>query len=79
MFRIIWSWRAICFWKVRLNYKRIKLAQITNKCNDNDVDYYIKECSDILGITGKIDKKGDPKAVLYYIFNELANYKKMNP
>jgi intraflagellar transport protein 52 len=65
-----------------LNYYeilRIKLAQSTNKYTDADVDYYIKECSDILGITSKIENKGDPKATLFYVFNELANYKKLNP
>eukprot|EP00340_Litonotus_pictus_P000465 CAMPEP_0170514288 /NCGR_PEP_ID=MMETSP0209-20121228/859_1 /TAXON_ID=665100 ORGANISM="Litonotus pictus, Strain P1" /NCGR_SAMPLE_ID=MMETSP0209 /ASSEMBLY_ACC=CAM_ASM_000301 /LENGTH=425 /DNA_ID=CAMNT_0010798321 /DNA_START=27 /DNA_END=1304 /DNA_ORIENTATION=+ len=59
--------------------EKIKLAQITNKCTDGDVEYYIKDSSDILGITAKIEKKGDPKAILNYIFNELANYKKLNP
>ena len=55
-----------------------KLAQITNKCNDEDLEYYIRECSDILGISGKIDNKDDPKAVLAYVMKELINYKKLN-
>ncbi len=55
------------------------MAQLTNKCNDNDIDYYISECSEILGIAGKIENRGDPKAILSFIFNELANYKKLNP
>jgi intraflagellar transport protein 52 len=59
--------------------EKIKLAQVTNKCNDEDLDYYIKECSDILGISGKIENKSDPKAILNYMFTELANYKKLNP
>lgn len=58
--------------------EKVKLAQITNKYVDTDVDFYIKECSDILGITGKIENKGDPKAILSFVFNELANYKKLN-
>jgi hypothetical protein len=60
---------------------RVKLAQITNKCNNDEEDlgYYIKECSDILGITGKIDNKGDPKAILNYIFSQIVNFKKSNP
>lgn len=58
---------------------RIKLAQITNKCNDDDLDYYIKECSDILGITSKIENKNDPKAILSYVFQQLINFKKLNP
>jgi intraflagellar transport protein 52 len=55
------------------------LAQITNKCNDEDLDYYIKECSDILGITGKIENKNDPKAILSFLFKQLVNFKKLNP
>jgi len=52
---------------------------VTNKCNDEDLDYYIKECSDILGITGKIENKNDPKAILYYVFKQLVTFKKLNP
>ena len=58
--------------------EKIKLAQVTNKCNDEDLEYYIKECSDILGISGKLDNKDDPKAVLAYVMKELINYKKLN-
>ena len=58
--------------------EKIKLAQVTNKCNDEDLEYYIKECSDILGISGKIDNNDDPKAVLAYVMKELINYKKLN-
>jgi hypothetical protein len=59
----------------------VKLAQITNKCNndDEDLEYYIKESSDILGITGKIENKGDPKAILYYVFNQIVKFKQLNP
>lgn len=31
--------------------EKIKMAQLTNKCSDDDVEYYIKECGDILGVT----------------------------
>ena len=58
--------------------EKIKLAQVTNKCNDEDLEYYIRECADILGISGKIDNKDEPKAVLAYVMKELINYKKLN-
>ena len=35
------------------------MSQITNNCTDENLDYYIKECSDILGITSKLDTKND--------------------
>lgn len=31
--------------------EKIKMAQLTNKCTDDDVEYYIKECGDILGVS----------------------------
>ena len=31
--------------------EKIKMAQLTNKCTDDDIDYYIKECGDILGVS----------------------------
>lgn len=55
-----------------LVYFRIKLAQVTNKCTDDELDYYVKECSDILGITGKIDNKNDAKAILSHVFKQLV-------
>ena len=59
--------------------EKIKLAQTTNKCSDEYLEYYILECADILGISGKIDNKNDPKAVLAYVMKSLINFKKLNP
>ena len=52
---------------------------MTNKCNDTDLEFYIKECSDIMGISSKIESKNDPKAILSYVFSQLVNFKKLNP
>ena len=59
--------------------EKIKLAQTTNKCTDEDLEFYILQCADILGISGKIDNKNDPKAVLAYVMKSLINFKKLNP
>lgn len=59
--------------------EKIKLAQATNKCTNEDLEYYINQCADILGITGKIDNTNDPKAVLAYVMKELINFKKLSP
>ena len=32
-------------------FSRIKMAQLTNKCTDEDIEYYIRECGDILGVS----------------------------
>ena len=59
--------------------EKIKLAQMTNKCTDEDLEYYILQCSDILGISSKIDNKNDPKAVLAYVMKSLIKFRKLNP
>ena len=51
------------------------MAQLTNKCTDEDVEYYIKECGDILGVSSQINNPDDPKGILYYIFQEIVKYK----
>jgi hypothetical protein len=55
--------------------EKIKMAQLTNKCTDDDVEYYIKECGDILGVSAQINNPDDPKAILHYIFQEIVKYK----
>lgn len=54
------------------------MAQLTNKCNDDDLEYYIKECGDILGVSQNINNSDDPKAILHYIFQEIVKYKSQN-
>ena len=51
------------------------MAQMTNKCADDEVEYYIKECGDILGVSTLINNPDDPKAILHYIFQEIVKYK----
>lgn len=55
--------------------EKIKMAQLTNKCTDDDVEYYIKECGDILGVSSQINNPNDPKSILHYIFQEIVKYK----
>ncbi len=40
---------------------------MTNKCNNEDIEYFIKESGDILGVTDKVKKKNDAKAILSHI------------
>ena len=54
------------------------MAQLTNKCSDDDLEYYIKECGDILGVSANIQNPDDPKAILHYIFQEIDKYKRQN-
>jgi intraflagellar transport protein 52 len=35
--------------------EKLRLAQLTNKClNDKDLEYYVKESGDVLGVTDKM-------------------------
>lgn len=51
------------------------MAQLTNKCTDDDVEYYIRECGDILGVSQHVSNPDDPKAILSYVFQEIFKYK----
>lgn len=61
----------------------VKLAQMTNKYSDADVEYYIRECGDLLGVTQQIERlkfgyggEFDAKAILHRILTEVVQYKK---
>lgn len=59
--------------------ERVRLAQLTNKCNDDDLEYYIRECGEILGVTGKLDAENRTgKHILEHIFKQVVQFKKLN-
>jgi|Transcript_395 intraflagellar transport protein 52 len=58
--------------------ERVRLAQLTNKCTDEDLDFYIRQAGEILGVTHKLGERRSAKHILEYIFKELVGYKKMN-
>jgi len=58
--------------------ERVRLAQLTNKCQDEDLDFYIRQAGEILGVTPKLGERRGAKHILEYIFKELVGYKKMN-
>mmetsp|Transcript_56241 Transcript_56241/g.157805 ORF Transcript_56241/g.157805 Transcript_56241/m.157805 type:complete len:448 (-) Transcript_56241:59-1402(-) len=59
--------------------ERVRLAQLTNKCGDDDLDYYIRQAGEILGVTPKLREGGKgAKHILEHIFKELVGFKKMN-
>jgi intraflagellar transport protein 52 len=64
--------------------EKIRLAQLTNKCTDEDLDYYVREAGDILGATKDLplDKIKHPhlgsKYVLHHIFQQIVNFKKLD-
>lgn len=61
--------------------EKIRLAQLTNKCNDSDLEFYIREAGEILGVSKDIEAMSfglgsDPKAILWKILDEVVHYKK---
>merc|ERR1719265_2615488 len=59
--------------------ERVRLAQLTNKCTDEDLEYYIEKAGEILGVSEKLgDGKRGANHILEYVFRQLVNFKKMN-
>ncbi|KFP81905.1 Intraflagellar transport protein 52, partial [Apaloderma vittatum] len=57
--------------------EKTRLAELTNKCTDDDLEYYILKCGEILGVTDKLPKeKQDAKHVLEYVFFRVVEFKK---
>ncbi|KAJ3150366.1 Intraflagellar transport protein 52 [Geranomyces variabilis] len=58
---------------------RVRLAQLTNKCTDDDLEYYVRECGRILGVVDRLDEgKRDAKHVLEFVFRSVVNWKKLD-
>ncbi|XP_042690474.1 intraflagellar transport protein 52 homolog isoform X1 [Centrocercus urophasianus] len=59
--------------------EQARLAEITNKCTDDDLEFYIRKCGDILGVTSKLpEDKQDAKHILEYVFFQVVEFKKRN-
>eukprot|EP00730_Choanoeca_flexa_P020033 TRINITY_DN9794_c0_g1_i1.p2 TRINITY_DN9794_c0_g1~~TRINITY_DN9794_c0_g1_i1.p2 ORF type:complete len:428 (+),score=73.70 TRINITY_DN9794_c0_g1_i1:101-1384(+) len=59
--------------------EQVRLNQLTNKCNDDDLEYYVRECGDILGISHRLDAdKRDGKHILEFVMKQLVQYKSSN-
>ncbi|XP_061418542.1 intraflagellar transport protein 52 homolog [Lethenteron reissneri] len=59
--------------------EKVRLAQLTNKCTDDDLEYYVRKCGDILGVTSKLPREAqDARHVLQHVFFQLVEFKKLN-
>mmetsp|Transcript_20147 Transcript_20147/g.17288 ORF Transcript_20147/g.17288 Transcript_20147/m.17288 type:complete len:82 (+) Transcript_20147:1066-1311(+) len=47
--------------------EKVRLAQVTNKCNNDQLDFFVKECGDILGLSDKVRNKNDAKSIISYV------------
>ncbi|XP_013080339.1 intraflagellar transport protein 52 homolog isoform X1 [Biomphalaria glabrata] len=59
--------------------EKVRIAQITNKCSDDDLEYYVRECGDILGVTHNLPQESrTAKHILEHIFTQIVEFKKLN-
>lgn len=59
--------------------ERCRMAQTTNKCKEEDLEYYVRECGNILGVSNKLPAESqDAKHILEYIFAQVVEFKKLN-
>ncbi|XP_033123649.1 intraflagellar transport protein 52 homolog isoform X1 [Anneissia japonica] len=59
--------------------EKSRLAQITNKCNDDDLEYYVRECGEILGVSNKLPSDSrNAKHILEHIFAQVVEFRKLN-
>ncbi|XP_060600465.1 intraflagellar transport protein 52 homolog [Ruditapes philippinarum] len=59
--------------------EKVRLAQQTNKCTDDDLEYYVRECGDILGVMQNLAPESrDAKHIIEYIFTQVVEFKKLN-
>ncbi|CAD8120067.1 unnamed protein product [Paramecium sonneborni] len=58
--------------------EKVRLAQLTNKCTNEDLEYYVKEAGDIIGITDKLKNRQKAQSVIHYVLENLINFKKLN-
>jgi intraflagellar transport protein 52 len=60
--------------------ERIRLAQLTNKCVDSDVDFYVREAGEIVGITESLPtSKRGAKHVMEFLLKSIVNFKRLTP
>jgi intraflagellar transport protein 52 len=59
--------------------EKVRLSQCTNKCENKDLEYFVRESSDILGISGKIKNRSNPKGVIKYVLDQIINFKRAVP
>jgi len=59
--------------------EKVRLAQLTNKCGNDDLEFYVKEAGEILSVTQQLPQGNrTAKDVLFHIFQKLVNFKKLN-
>ncbi len=56
--------------------EKIRLAQLTNKCGDEDLAFFIQSAGAVLNIVVGEEQKSNPKAILHSILGQLVEFKR---
>ncbi|XP_035709595.1 intraflagellar transport protein 52 homolog isoform X2 [Folsomia candida] len=56
--------------------EKIRLAQLTNKCGDEDLAFYIQSAGSVLNVVVGDEQKNNPKAILHSILSHLVEFKR---
>ncbi|KAF0981740.1 hypothetical protein FDP41_012397 [Naegleria fowleri] len=59
----------------------VRLAQLTNRCTDEDAEYFIQKAGEIVGVTKllKSEYHFSAKHILELMFRQIVQFKKVNP
>eukprot|EP00117_Sycon_ciliatum_P009632 scpid44524/ scgid11845/ Intraflagellar transport protein 52 homolog; Protein NGD5 len=59
--------------------EKVRMAQLTNDCTDEELEYFITSCGEVLGVNAKLAKDNrDARHVLEYILAQTVEFKKRN-
>ena len=58
---------------------KLRLAHLTSKCNDDDLEYFITEAGDLLGVNAALQPgQRTARHVLAQVFKQISAWKKLN-
>ncbi|WKY15538.1 hypothetical protein Q1695_000766 [Nippostrongylus brasiliensis] len=58
--------------------QEVRLAQLTNKCEETDLEFYIREAGEILGVSSSLPtNERNPKRILEHVLAQLFEFKKL--
>ena len=69
----------IHLYELKVLYTIHPLFSFISSGSDDDLEYYVRECGDILGVTSNLPQDSrDAKHILEYIFTQVVEFKKLN-
>ncbi|XGW04433.1 hypothetical protein V3C99_015538 [Haemonchus contortus] len=58
--------------------QEVRLAQLTNKCEEKDLEFYILEAGEVLGVNSSLPiNERNPKRILEHVLTQLFEFKKL--